>query len=121
MFRWHFRAIPTGALASPAVLGRLEEALPKEPNLRSGDLLMDNLADIANVKLAIPKPNIYYSTPRESIPDPIREQLSSYIEPSTHEDRTAAPNLFIVFEGSSGGSGNEHDSMESLGRAQYTN
>jgi hypothetical protein len=67
-----------------------------------GDVLFNNLAPLTEDMLTAAKPDLYCGARPEQLNRRVRDDLSSYIIPSTQDDLPIAPNFFLAAKGPDG-------------------
>ena len=67
-----------------------------------GDVLFNNLAPLTDDMLTAAKPDLYCGARPEQLNRRVRDDLSSYIIPSTQDDLPIAPNFFLAAKGPDG-------------------
>lgn len=82
----------------PIIIGPRQHDHPMAMNT-----LFGNLEPLTDGTLAPASPDIYYGTYPEELDRSIRNQLGSYIIPSTMLDKPMAPNFFLEAKGPNGG------------------
>ncbi|KAF7503146.1 hypothetical protein GJ744_004288 [Endocarpon pusillum] len=81
----------------PIIEGKIEDNKCVEE-----DILFTNLAPLINDALTAAKPDLYYGARPEQLNRRVRDELSSYIIPSTQDDLPIVPNFFLEAKGPNG-------------------
>ncbi|MCJ1464236.1 hypothetical protein MMC07_002849 [Pseudocyphellaria aurata] len=93
-----YRKCWTGEVVMP---GLLATVAGKSDNHSASNLLFENLTPLTNGVLVDPKPDLYDGVHPRQIENRLREELKSYITPSTNPRAPVLPNFFVEIKGSS--------------------
>ncbi|KFA67344.1 hypothetical protein S40285_10134 [Stachybotrys chlorohalonatus IBT 40285] len=96
-----FRDNAYGAGNEAAVFAHLLPIIiPNNPH--AYDILFNNLEHMTDGTIVRPKLHLYYGSPPERLAQPAIKHMSSYLIPSTVQDRPLAPNFFVEIKGPKG-------------------
>ncbi|KAL9065862.1 MAG: hypothetical protein Q9157_007333 [Trypethelium eluteriae] len=88
----------------PVIMGKVKDSRTISGGIPFGKLksMVEVDENESGEKLTAPKPDIYHGARPEQLKKSIRQNLSSYIIPSTQEDLPIAPNHFFEVKGPGG-------------------
>ncbi|MCJ1468645.1 hypothetical protein MMC07_007274, partial [Pseudocyphellaria aurata] len=95
--RIKYRKCLDGEVVMPGLLATIAG---KSDNHFASDLLFENLTPLTNGVLVDPKPDFYDGVHPRQIENRLREELNSYITPSTNPCAPVLPNFFVEIKGS---------------------